>query len=87
MTYAIDPTPLWQPDPARQAETRMAALMQAQGKASYDELWQWSVSEPAAFWSTVWDFCGAVGEKGSQILVDREKMPGAIWSSSSTQHT
>ncbi len=79
MTYAIDPTPLWQPDPARQAETRMAALMQAQGKASYDELWQWSVSEPAAFWSTVWDFCGAVGEKGSQILVDREKMPGARW--------
>ncbi len=79
MTYAIDPTPLWQPDPARQAETRMAALMQAQGKASYDELWQWSVSEPAAFWSTVWDFCGAVGEKGRQILVDREKMPGARW--------
>ena len=79
MTYAIDPTPLWQPDPARKAETRMAALMQAQGKASYDELWQWSVSEPAAFWSTVWDFCGAVGEKGSQILVDREKMPGARW--------
>ena len=79
MTYAIDPTPLWQPDPARQAATRMAALMQAQGKASYDELWQWSVSEPAAFWSTVWDFCGAVGEKGSQILVDREKMPGARW--------
>ena len=79
MTYAIDPTPLWQPDPARKAETRMAALMQAQGKASYDELWQWSVSEPAAFWSTVWDFCGAVGEKGRQILVDREKMPGARW--------
>ena len=79
MTYAIDPTPLWQPDPARQAATRMAALMQAQGKASYDELWQWSVSEPAAFWSTVWDFCGAVGEKGRQILVDREKMPGARW--------
>ncbi|MEN3371885.1 acetoacetate--CoA ligase [Dechloromonas sp. ZS-1] len=79
MTYAIDPTPLWQPDSARQAATRMAALMQAQGKASYDELWQWSVSEPAAFWSTVWDFCGAVGEKGSQILVDREKMPGARW--------
>jgi acetoacetyl-CoA synthetase len=79
MTYAIDPTPLWQPDPARQAETRMAALMQAQGKANYDELWQWSVSEPAAFWSAVWDFCGAVGEKGSQILVDREKMPGARW--------
>ena len=79
MTYAIDPTPLWQPDSARQAATRMAALMQAQGKASYDELWQWSVSEPAAFWSTVWDFCGAVGEKGRQILVDREKMPGARW--------
>ena len=79
MTYAIDPTPLWQPDPARAAATRMGQLMAAQGKASYGDLWQWSVDQPETFWSTIWDFCGAIGEKGTDILVDRDKMPGARW--------
>jgi acetoacetyl-CoA synthetase len=88
MTYAIDHQPLWQPNPRTVGETRMAALMQATAHATYADLWQWSVDQPAAFWSTVWDFCGAVGEKGEQILVDRatqeaplggDKMLAARW--------
>jgi acetoacetyl-CoA synthetase len=79
MTYAIDHTPLWQPDPARVGDTRMAQLMQVTGHGRYDDLWRWSVDQPEAFWSTLWDFCGAVGEKGTQILVDRDRMPGARW--------
>ncbi|QRM18421.1 acetoacetate--CoA ligase [Dechloromonas sp. TW-R-39-2] len=79
MTYQIDSQPLWQPTPAQVAATRMAALMRETGQATYAELWQWSVDQPEAFWSKVWDFCGAVGEKGDQILVDRDKMPGARW--------
>ena len=66
MTYTIDPT-------------RMAQLIAAKGKANYAELWQWSVDEPEAFWSELWDFCGAVGEKGTKIVVDRSRMPGARW--------
>ena len=79
MTYAIDNTPLWQPDPASVGDTRMAMFMRATGHASYADLWQWSVDQPEAFWSTLWDFCGAIGEKGTQILVDRDRMPGARW--------
>ena len=79
MTYQIDSQPLWQPTPEQIAATRMAALMGETGHGSYAELWQWSVDQPEAFWSKVWDFCGAVGEKGSEILVDRDKMPGARW--------
>ena len=79
MTYAIDPTPLWQPDAARAGQTRLAELMRAQGKASYDELWQWSVADPARFWSSLWDFCGVTGDKGTQVLLDAERMPGARW--------
>ena len=79
MTYTIDPNPLWTPNPATVGQTRMAQLIAAKGKANYAELWQWSVDEPEAFWSELWDFCGAVGEKGTKIVVDRSKMPGARW--------
>ncbi len=79
MTYAIDPTPLWQPTPERAAATRMAALMRQTGHASYADLWQWSVNQPESFWTTIWDFCGAVGERGYTVLEDGEKMPGARW--------
>ena len=79
MTYQIDTEPLWQPTPEHVAATRMAALMGETGHATYGDLWQWSVDQPEAFWSTVWDFCGAVGEKGSDILADGDKMPGARW--------
>jgi acetoacetyl-CoA synthetase len=92
MTYAIDPQPLWKPNPATVGETRMAQLIRATGHNSYGELWQWSIDQPEAFWSMLWDFCGTVGEKGTKILVDRDKsardtasgvaggiMPGARW--------
>ncbi|WP_428826049.1 acetoacetate--CoA ligase [Azonexus sp. IMCC34842] len=79
MTYAIDSTPLWKPNPATVGDTRMAQFMQAMGRAPYAELWQWSVDQPAEFWSQIWRFCGAVGEAGGRVLVDGEKMPGARW--------
>ncbi|TXT30800.1 MAG: acetoacetyl-CoA synthetase [Rhodocyclaceae bacterium] len=79
MTYVIDPQPLWTPNPDTVGQTRMAQLIKAKGKANYAELWQWSVDQPEDFWSELWDFCGAVGEKGTKIVVDRNKMPGAQW--------
>ena len=57
----------------------MAMFMQATGHGNYGDLWQWSVDQPEAFWSLLWDFCGAVGEKGSKRFVDRDRMPGARW--------
>jgi acetoacetyl-CoA synthetase len=39
----------------------------------------WSVAEPAAFWTAVWEWCGVVGERGERTLVDGERMPGARW--------
>ena len=61
MTYAIDAAPLWRPNPQTVAATRMAQLILATGHASYADLWQWSIDQPEAFWSLLWDFCGAVG--------------------------
>ncbi len=79
MSYAIDATPLWVPNPATVGETRMAQFMPQMGHYRYADLWQWSVDQPADFWSEIWDFCDAVGEKGNVVLRDGEKMPGACW--------
>ena len=79
MTYAIAAEPLWKPNPNTVGETRMATFMQATGHGRYADLWQWSVDQPEAFWSTLWDFCGAIGDKGRTVLADGERMPGARW--------
>ena len=79
MTYAIDSNPLWQPNPATVGDTRMAQFMQAMGRGSYADLWQWSVDQPEDFWTNIWRFCGAVGERGNSVLADGDKMPGARW--------
>ena len=79
MTYAIEAQPLWQPNPNTVGDTRMAMFMQAMGHGRYADLWQWSIDQPEAFWSRLWDFCGAVGDKGQTVLRDGDKMPGARW--------
>ena len=79
MTYTIDATPLWVPNPATVGETGMARFMAETGRSCYADLWQWSVDQPEDFWSKIWEFCGAVGEKGEVLLVDGDKMPGACW--------
>ncbi len=79
MTYAIEAQPLWQPNPNTVGDTRMAMFMQAMGHGRYADLWQWSIDQPETFWSRLWDFCGAVGDKGQTVLRDGDKMPGARW--------
>ncbi|HEY5636988.1 MAG TPA: acetoacetate--CoA ligase [Burkholderiales bacterium] len=72
--------PLWSPSPARVAGTRLARFMKEAGShADYAGLHRWSITEPAAFWSRVWDFCGVRGEKGARVLLDADRMPGAKW--------
>jgi acetoacetyl-CoA synthetase len=47
---------------------------------SYAEFYQWSIGQPEDFWSDVWEFCGLIASrKGSTVLVDGDKMPGAKW--------
>jgi acetoacetyl-CoA synthetase len=47
---------------------------------TYAEFYQWTVDQPETFWSEVWDFCGVIASrKGSTVLVDGDKMPGARW--------
>jgi acetoacetyl-CoA synthetase len=49
----------------------------------YHKLWQWSVDEPAAFWSSIWDFFGVLGERGTgPVLTGR--LPDVTWFQGST---
>ena len=79
--------PIWQPSARRIAATRLTAFMKAADKrwnrrlagAGYSELHAWSIAHPEEFWTSVWEFGGVIGEMGSTVVVDREKMPGAKW--------
>ncbi|MFU0503873.1 acetoacetate--CoA ligase [Pseudaminobacter sp. NGMCC 1.201702] len=80
-----DAAPLWTPSAERIAAARMTAFMEAAslraGKrfATYGELHNWSVEDREAFWNLVWEFCGVIGERGEQVLVDGDRMPGATF--------
>lgn len=78
--------PLWQPSPERIASAKLTAFMRhvaQHGGPSlheYTALHDWSVSQPGNFWSAVWDFCGVIGDRGSdRVLQYPERMPGARW--------
>ncbi|HNC16824.1 MAG TPA: acetoacetate--CoA ligase, partial [Accumulibacter sp.] len=78
-------TPLWRPDAESIAQTRLRAFIDevdrrwSAGCRDYDSLWRWSVSEPQAFWTTLWDSCQVIGERGQRILENGQQMPGARW--------
>jgi acetoacetyl-CoA synthetase len=66
--------PLWTPSPDRIARSNLARFG---GGRRYAELYEWSIREPQAFWSAMWDFAGIVGVKGSRVAIDMDRMPGA----------
>jgi acetoacetyl-CoA synthetase len=53
------------------------------GIPSYRQLWQWSVDDPAAFWSSIWDFFGVLGNR-AQGPVLTGQMPAVDWFAGST---
>lgn len=77
--------PLWTPTPAQQAETNLHRFMQTAAQYSgqtldnYDALWRWSVDDVSSFWSLIWDDNAVIGDKGTTVLQDGDKMPGAHW--------
>jgi acetoacetyl-CoA synthetase len=68
---------LW--EPRRVEETLLWRFMASLGFGSYDELWQWSVTERGAFWEAVWEFGGVVASQAPERPVGREAMPGTEW--------
>jgi acetoacetyl-CoA synthetase len=44
--------------------------------STFNDLWKWSVSNPNDFWNAIWDFCGIIGEKGSDRV---SNVPKNFW--------
>ncbi|MFW1676326.1 acetoacetate--CoA ligase [Pontibacter sp. JAM-7] len=78
--------PIWTPNPEQVKCSQLFQFMQQLNQTrqlsltNYDELYDWSVAQPEAFWSAVWQHSGVIASKtATQALEDPEKMPGARW--------
>lgn len=66
----------------RDAPTRMADFAAAASKvagrdlSAYDDLHAWSIAEPDAFWSLVWDYFAVVGTRG-EVAAEPAELPQA----------
>ncbi len=45
----------------------------------YHELWQWSVDDLEAFWSSIWDFFGVQADGDYDRALGSRQMPGTEW--------
>jgi len=45
----------------------------------YHQLWRWSVEQPAAFWGSLWDYFGVLGERGDGPVLAGGPMPDVTW--------
>jgi len=79
-------TALWEPSAERIANANLTRFMKyveehkGQSFSQYDDLYQWSVTERADFWESIWDFGGVIASQPyDTVLVDGDKMPGSKW--------
>ncbi|HEX9584993.1 MAG TPA: acetoacetate--CoA ligase [Gammaproteobacteria bacterium] len=78
--------PLWRPSEARiQASNLKRFVDKVEDRhgvtiEDYASLHRWSVEQREAFWDAVWDLGAVVAkQKGSVVLADGDRMPGARW--------
>ncbi|PCJ93480.1 MAG: acetoacetate--CoA ligase [Hyphomicrobiales bacterium] len=55
--------------------SRLASERSGTQITDYQSLHAWSVSDRAAFWDLVWDYCDVIGDKGARKLIDGDLMP------------
>ncbi len=77
--------PLWHPSNSRIENANITKLIKQINQhcgstiESYTDLHQYSVENQQEFWSHVWDLTKVIGDKGQDVLVNPDKMPGAKW--------
>ena len=76
---------LWEPDDKTVRHARITRFMSwlTSGRGlefgGYEDLWQWSVSQPADFWTAIWDYFEVLGDRGAGPAVAGEAMPDVRW--------
>ena len=77
--------PMWRPSEERIAQANLTRFMRvlrenhAVDVTDYAALYEWSVAQPERFWTALWSFADVIGERGDEVLVERDRMPGAKW--------
>ena len=76
---------LWEPTPESIAAARVTgyarwlAAHRGLDLAGHDQLWDWSVAETAAFWESVWEYFGVLGDRGTGPPLSGGTMPDVRW--------
>ena len=78
--------PLWHPDPERIEEANLTRFARQAirdwklGFNNYPSFYLWTIDHPEQFWESLWKFAAVrANAKGSRVLVDGDRMPGARW--------
>ena len=77
---------LWRPSAVRRENANITHFMTwVRNKygievSEYNQLYQWSIENPADFWELFWQFANIkASKKGNVTLLHADKMPGAQW--------
>ena len=50
------------------ASARLTHYLKWLGRSEdYEDVWRWSVDDPAAFWTSIWDYFEVIGERGERL--------------------
>ncbi|MBT9132645.1 MAG: Acetyl-coenzyme A synthetase [Syntrophomonadaceae bacterium] len=78
--------PIWEPSEERKKNTNMTKFIglvnERYGRKfdSYNDLYEWTISNLADFWDAMWQFGDIKASKGYDIVIDDPgKIPGAKW--------
>ena len=75
---------LWEPGPEVIEQARITQYLRwlaghrGVAVADYQDLWEWSVGEPGAFWDSLWEYFGVLGQRGDGPALTGN-LPGATW--------
>ena len=76
---------LWTPSEKRKNNSRLVAFADwlkernlHDWQGDYLRLWQWSVDEKQAFWSSLWDWHGVIGDKSGPVMARLSDGPQAM---------
>ena len=71
---------LWNPGTEQKQATAMYRFMRQQGFDTYDDLYQWSINDLAAFWESLCEFCDVQFDKpATTTLVRPDNIMNAGW--------
>jgi acetoacetyl-CoA synthetase len=77
--------PVWTPSPESVSHSNMTSFMRFVNKKrgialrEYNQLYHWSINEPALFWESLWDFAAIIHSKKYSSVLQGSDIRKAVW--------